>query len=363
MGKFRAELDGVKHIYVRVVTLRNGTRLNFVRRYSDCDLTQNFLISDGVTLVRNWLGKFSLAATLFTVDQRQQILFNRRGIPRLSIGHAEPVEFQPEHDREKLRLLRDETFLKHLGLLDSFGDLIKRRSDKYRQVHHFIELLAPVIRGLSPEKGLRVVDMGSGKGYLTFAVYAFLKQEGYNAKVLGVERRRELVDLCNRVAGQCEFGGLRFEVGDISGVKLEGADVVIALHACDTATDDAIFRGIAANAQLIILAPCCHKEIRPQLTPPDELTPLFKHGIQVERMAESVTDALRSMYLEASGYSTKIQEFIALEHTKKNLLISASKNAKAVDQNLLVKKAQDFQALFGITHQRLADLLSLERKF
>ncbi|MBV9298037.1 MAG: SAM-dependent methyltransferase [Verrucomicrobia bacterium] len=363
MGKFRAGLEGVKHIYVRVVALKNGTRLNFVRRYSDRDLAQNFLISEGVTLVRNWLGKSSLTATLFTIDQRQQILFNRRGNPRLSVGHAEPVEFQPAHDRKKLHLLRDETFLRHLGLLDACGGVIKGRSDKYRQVHHFIELLAPVIRGLSAEKRLRIVDMGSGKGYLTFAAYAFLKQEGYNAEVLGVERRGELVDLCNGVAGQCEFGGLRFEVGDISRVKLEGADVVIALHACDTATDDAIFRGIAANAQLIILAPCCHKEIRPQLTPPDELTPLFRHGIQVERMAESVTDALRSMYLEASGYSTRIQEFIALEHTKKNLLISASKNAKAVDQNLLFKKAQDFQALFGITHQRLADLLRLERKF
>ena len=204
--------------------------------------------------------------------------------------------------------------------------------------------------------------MGSGKGYLTFALYAYLQQEGFKARIVGVERRPALVDLCNRLAIQCKFTDLRFEVGEISDVPLENADVVIALHACDTATDDAIYRGIAAKAQLIFLAPCCHQEIRPQLTAPSDISPLFKHGIQAERMAESITDALRCMYLEASGYSTSIQEFIALEHTKKNLLISAVLNPKAVDQDLLFRKASDFQALFGITRQRLADLLGVERR-
>ena len=158
--------------------------------------------------------------------------------------------------------------------------------------------------------------------------------------------------------GSANSATLRFEVDEISKVPLAGFDVVIALHACDTATDDAIFRGISAKAQLIFLAPCCHKELRPQLIPPDDIAPLFRHGIQAERMAEGITDALRCMYLEASGYSTTIQEFIALEHTKKNLLISAAKNPKTVDRGLLCKKASDFQSLFGITHQRLADLLN-----
>ena len=118
-----------------------------------------------------------------------------------------------------------------------------------------------------------------------------------------------------------------------------------------------IYRGIAANAQLIFLAPCCHKELRPQLLPPENIAPLFRHGIQTERMAEAITDALRCMYLEASGYATTIQEFIALEHTKKNLLISAEKNQKVADLDLLFRKASDFQAIFGIKHQRLGDLL------
>jgi SAM-dependent methyltransferase len=357
LGKFRGHLDGVEHIYVRVVNLKDGKRLNFVHRYPNRDLTQNYQMAEGVALVRGWLGTASFAATLLTIDQRHQLLFNRRGDPRLSTGSAEPAKADYKHDREKSRLLQDETFLQQLGVLDPSGNPITRMHDKYRQIHHFVHLLAPSLRTLPIRKELTILDMGSGKGYLTFALYAFLKQEGFKARVIGVERRPALVDLCNRLAVQCKFAELRFEVGEISDVPLENVDVVIALHACDTATDDAIYRGITAKAQLIFLAPCCHQEVRPQLTAPADISPLFKHGIQAERMAESITDALRCLYLEASGYSTTVQEFIALEHTKKNLLLSAAKKPNPVDRNNLFQKASDFQAHFGITHQRLADLL------
>jgi hypothetical protein len=192
---------------------------------------------------------------------------------------------------------------------------------------------------------------------LTFAIYAFLKQQGFNVEVAGIERRRALVDLCNGVAGQCDFGDLRFEVGEISSARLDGVDMVVALHACDTATDDALYRAITADAQLIFVAPCCHQELRPQLAAPPALAPLFMHGIQTDRMAESITDALRCMYLDASGYVTRIQEFIALEHTAKNLLIIAAKNPKPVDRDLLFRKAAAFQEQFGVRRQRLGDLL------
>jgi SAM-dependent methyltransferase len=361
LGKCRDDLEGVKHVYIRPVTLKNGIHLSFIRRYPERDLTQNYLVSDGVPLVRDWLGKSSLSATLFTVDQRQQLLFNRHGDPRLFNSSEETVENDLQNDRKKTRLLQDDTFLRHLGVLDPTGKPRTQMSDKYRQIHHFIELLAPALRTLPKARKLRVTDMGSGKGYLTFATYAFLQQAGYQAEVLGIERRPALVELCNRVAAQCEFNDLRFEVSEISDVKLEGIDVLVALHACDTATDDALYRAIDAEAQLIFLAPCCHKEVRPQLMPPDDLAPLFKHGIQAERMAESITDALRCMYLEACGYSTTIQEFTAVEHTQKNLLISAAKNPRPFDQDLLFREASEFQARFGIVRQRLADLLTSQK--
>ena len=140
--------------------------------------------------MRDWLGKASLAATLFTGDQRHQLLFNRHGEPRITTGPAEPVEVQQQHDREKSRLIQDETFLKYLGVLDSAGKPRTQMRDKYRQIHHFVELLAPALRCLPNSKKLRVVDMGSGKGYLTFAIYAFLKQEGFKVEVAGIERRQ-----------------------------------------------------------------------------------------------------------------------------------------------------------------------------
>ena len=326
LGKFRGDPAGLEHVYVRMVTFKTGSRLNFVHRYPDHDLTQNYPVSEGLALVRDWLGKSSWAATLFTVDQRQQLLFNRRGLPRLSTSSAENVETRPQHDREKQHLLQDETFLRHLGILDSAGHLRSRMNDKYRQIHHFVELLAPALRRLPIDQELRVVDMGSGKGYLTFATYAFLQQEGLKPAIVGIEKRQALVDLCNQVAARSAFSGLRFEPGEISAVRLEGVDVIMALHACDTATDEAIYRGIASGAKLMFLAPCCHQELRPQLVPPNHLAPLFKDGIQAERMAEALTDTLRCMYLEASGYSTTIQEFIALEHTKEEPLDQRRKN-------------------------------------
>jgi hypothetical protein len=175
--------------------------------------------------------------------------------------------------------------------------------------------------------------------------------------VLGIERRRSLVDFCNAVAGDCGFKGLRFEVGEIANAKLDGTDIVIALHACDIATDEAIYGGIAAGARIILAAPCCHKELRPQLDPPANLAPLFKDGIQSDRMAETITDTLRCMYLEASGYVTRIQEFISLDHTLKNLLIIATRHSNEGTRDYLFQKASEFQQLFGIRHQRLADLL------
>jgi len=286
LGKFRSHLAGVEHVYVRSVTLKEGIRLSFVSRYPDHDLTQNHLIPDGVAMVRDWLGKASLAATLFTADQRHQLQFNRHGEPSITSGPAEPVDVQERHDREKSRLIRDETFLKYMGVLDPAGKPRTQMGDKYRQIHHFVELLAPPLRALPNCQELRVVDMGSGKGYLTFAIYAFLKQEGFKVEVAGIERRRPLVDLCNSVAGQCEFGDLRFEVGEISTARLDGV-----------------------------------------------------------------------MYLDASGYVTRITEFIALEHTAKNLLIIAAKNPKPVDHDLLFRKAAAFQEQFGVTRQRLGDLL------
>jgi hypothetical protein len=193
--------------------------------------------------------------------------------------------------------------------------------------------------------------MGSGKGYLTFAVASLL---GARAMVLGVEARKELADFCNRIASEENLvPGLRFTAGTISDTSLPAVDVLIALHACDTATDDALAKGIAAGAQLLVVSPCCQKELRPQLTAPPVLADALQHGIFQERQAEFVTDALRAQLLEWAGYRTKVFEFISTEHTAKNLMIAAIKDHPSGDP-ARAEHIRSFAAFYGIRSQQLA---------
>lgn len=203
---------------------------------------------------------------------------------------------------------------------------------------------------------LRVADMGSGKGYLTFALADVL---GDRATVSGIEARPELVSLCNRVARETGFGGsLHFEAGTIAATPLAHCDVLIALHACDTATDDALARGIAAGAQLLVVSPCCQKELRPQLTAPPVLADALRHGIFQERQAEFVTDALRAQLLEWAGYRTKVFEFISTEHTAKNLMIAAIKTRPpGASDDARAQRVRDFARFYGIRRHHLAAAL------
>jgi hypothetical protein len=308
-------------------------------------------------LLRDWIGKTSLSATLLAATERQQLIFNRRGKPRLTTSLENRSKLEPCHDRTKARTLRDERFLQALGILDSRGQPRRQMGDKHRQIHQFVEIVAPILQDLPRDRPVRIVDMGAGKGYLTFALHAFLHEQGIAAETTGIERRKDLVEICNRVAQECGYAGLYFRTGEITDIHVQGMDILVALHACDTATDEAIFRGVSGGARWIFVAPCCHKEIRPQIRAPVGLNPLFQYGIQVDRLAEAVTDTLRAMYLEACGYAARIQEFIAVEHTTKNLLIIARKLSQNPDLEASWKRAADFQTLFGVRHQRLAELL------
>jgi hypothetical protein len=205
--------------------------------------------------------------------------------------------------------------------------------------------------------------MGSGKGYLTFAVAALL---GDRATVRGIEARPELVDLCNRVARETGFSNLAFSAGQIASASFENPEskienpktVLIALHACDTATDDALAKGIAAQAALIVVSPCCQKELRTQLSAPPVLADALRHGIFQERQAEFVTDALRAQLLEWAGYRTKVFEFISTEHTAKNLMISAIRT-RAPGDAATAARLREFAAFYGIRTQQLATHLGV----
>jgi len=359
LGKFQNELATARHVYVRMVDLKTGPHLSFVYRQPTEDITKNSPIPEGIEIITGWLGSSCRSATLLTSNSRQQLLFSRRGKPRL-FSQDLPSLPAPDrsHDRKKVRLLRDERALELLGVVDSEGRPRAQMGDKYRQVHHFIEALAPILKGTSPGETLHIVDMGCGKGYLTFALHQFLRENGLRPATVGVEKRGVLVKSANSIAGQLEDDSIRFIEGEINDVDVKPIDILIALHACDTATDHAIYRGIQEECRWIVVSPCCQHELRPQLAAPAGLEPLFRHGVQVDRMTETVTDTLRCLYLEAWGYQTRIQEFVGTEHTAKNLLIVASRTGKSGPRQDLVERAIEFQHRFGVQNQRLQTLLT-----
>jgi len=223
----------------------------------------------------------------------------------------------PAHDRERARRLPlDRPFLAELGIVDERQRVVPALARKWRQIDKFLEVLDHALDGLPPgatRAPIRVVDFGCGKGYLTFAVHEHLRRRyGVAPQVTGVELRAELVDFCNGVAARAECVGLTFVEGDLRSYPPGDVDVMIALHACDTATDHAIELGVRAGADVLVCSPCCHKELRPQMSRPRLLTGLLRHGIHLGQEAEMVTDSLRALLLETCGYEARVFEFVSL---------------------------------------------------
>jgi len=232
------------------------------------------------------------------------------------------------HDRVKQRVLPEGVpvpFLVELGVMTAEGKVRAQRYDKFRQVNRFLELVEDVLPALPAEGTLRVVDFGSGKSYLTFALHYLLTGvHRREVEIVGLDLKTDVVDHCEALARALGADGLRFEVGDIAGyAALEGVDLVVSLHACDTATDDALDRAVRAGAPVILAVPCCQHELLSQLARPS-LDPLLRHGTLRERFAAEVTDAARAQLLGAVGYDVQVVEFIELEHTPKNILLRAT---------------------------------------
>jgi SAM-dependent methyltransferase len=237
------------------------------------------------------------------------------------------------HDRRKRYLLEEGTpvpFLVELGVMTPDGRVRKSRYDKFRQVNRFLELVDDVVPALPDEGTLRIVDFGCGKSYLTFALHHLLTAlRGREVEIVGLDLKQDVIDACSALATRSGISGLRFEHGAIAGFDPAGrVDLVVSLHACDTATDEALAQAVRWQAAAILAVPCCQKEAYGQIRS-DLLAPLLRHGLAKERFAALVTDALRAQLLELAGYRTQLVEFVELEHTPKNVLIRAVRGRRA----------------------------------
>ena len=366
-----ADLEGVR---IRLIELRGRRTLSFVYRHATRDETRNLDPVAGLFVVGGLVdpsGRPSFVhATLHAGDEELQLRVSRKGKQALvrsarsaaSAGGDDALT----HDRTKTRALSlSLPFLVDLGITDDRHRLVPSMARKWKQIDKFLEVLDHALDALdvadvTAEAPLRVVDFGCGKGYLTFAVHEHLRRRfGVAPQVTGVELRAGLVDLCNRAAERSHCEGLRFVQGDLRSFQAEPVDVMIALHACDTATDHALDLGLRAGARILVASPCCHKELRPQMTSPRSLAPLFRHGIHLGQEAEMVTDSVRALLLEASGYDAKVFEFVSLEHTSKNKMILATRRAAGNDSAAIRAHAEldDIKSFYGIREQCLERLL------
>ncbi|MEO8756652.1 MAG: SAM-dependent methyltransferase [Devosia sp.] len=348
----------LKSIDIKPVVIKREPQLSFTWHYKTRDLIKNHGIEDALTELEQLLGnQFNLAQLSTTSGDWTLDLQGKT--PRLKmLAPSSTVPATLSHDRQKARALPapGRAWMRELGIADKDGKVHPTVQDKFRQINRYVEVLAPLLKAIPAERLTKLFDMGAGKGYLTFAVADYLANTlKSGASVVGVEMRPELVTLCNGVAAQAQLPNLSFATGTIESYDCAGASVLVALHACDTATDDAIAKGIAAGAELIVVAPCCHKQIRREMEATNTRSPfdfLTRHGIFIERQAEMVTDGIRALVLEYFGYNTKVFEFIADQHTPKNVMIVGTRSNRAPDPKILDEIAAA-KANFGIRRHYL----------
>ena len=366
LAKYVGDEADLQRIIIKQLTVKEQPCLSFVYRYKTRDITKNFSLEEGAALIGELLPASFKNAHLLTLTDEVQLEYSKKGKSSLFKGKPQQQREVPsaEHNREKNRFLDlSRPFLADLGVTNKQHELIPAMSRKWKQINKFIEVFSHALTTspINLAQPVRVADFGSGKGYLTFAIHDYLRNTlQAPGEVTGVELREDMVTLCNTAAARLEHPGLVFKCGDVRSVAPSELEVMIALHACDIATDYAIHTGIRSGAAIIMCSPCCHKQIRLQIQSPALLKPMLQYGLHLGQQAEMVTDSLRALFLEACGYETKVFEFISLEHTNKNKMIPAVKRAEPQDPAQLLAKIEELKAFYHISEHCLETLLKAD---
>ena len=383
------ELKDIRNVYVKPIILRNEKMYSFTYRYERRDETKNYDAKQSLEVITKLISEIFLNASLFTLTEDVTLLISKKGKATvMTKAVKEQREQNVEHDKIKNRLINPENpWWFKLGLTTRDGKVTADMQHKFKQICKYVEIVDGVMKNVKFDGKIRIADMGAGKGYLTFALYEYLTQKcKYDIQMEGVEIRPDLVMKINEIIKESEMKDFRFVESSIEDYDCQqttdnsqqtssnfsdsqpynfsdsqifrfsdSIDVLIALHACNTATDDAIIKGIESGAKLIICAPCCHKQIRQEMEKSKVVDSITRYGIFMERQAVMITDTIRALIMEYFGYKTQVMEFIEMEHTPKNVLLVGRKvgEPSIEDKERILNEIKSLKERYGIERHYL----------
>ena len=381
----------LRNVYVKPIILRNEKMYSFTYRYERRDETKNYDAEQSLEIITNLITEIFLNASLFTLTEDVTLLISKKGKATvMTKAVKEQREQNVEHDKIKNRLINPENpWWFKLGLTTREGKVTADMQHKFKQICKYVEIVDGVMKNVKFDGKIRIADMGAGKGYLTFALYEYLTQKcKYDIQMEGVEIRPDLVVKINEIIKESNMKDFRFVESSIESFGCQQAvsyqpsaisqqtlcnfsdsqilrfsdsiDVLIALHACNTATDDAIIKGIESGAKLIICAPCCHKQIRQEMEKSKVVDAITRYGIFMERQAVMITDTVRALILEYFGYKTQVMEFIEMEHTPKNVLLVGRKVSEpnSEEKEKILNEIKSLKERYGIERHYLEKILN-----
>ena len=336
--------EGPSKIQIRPLSLKGEIKFQETQTVGQKELHKNYEQNEIIQRMLEWMEHSFKQLQLEGQDIDATVLISKKGKATIKIKKSRtPKEFVPmlAHNRKKKYLLeegRPVPFLIDLGVMSEDGKIKNARYDKFRQLNRFLEFIEDILPRLSRDREITILDFGCGKSYLTFAMYYYLRElKGYDVNIIGLDLKTDVIEKCNSLALRYGYEKLHFYHGDIADYEgVSCVDMVVTLHACDTATDYAIAKAVEWGAEVILSVPCCQHEVNKQIKN-EMLEPVLRYGILKERMSALITDAVRADLLESKGYDTQILEFIDMEHTPKNLLIRAVRTGKRSDQGKVEK--------------------------
>ena len=344
------EKEGVKKVKVRPILKQGVLLFQFEAHQNNQVFHENKETAEAVILLSEYMTQFK-QMQMETKAFRYTVLVSKKGKVTIhkkkQSGSVKVADLS--HNRTKKYILQEGTvvpFLQDLGVMTAEGKIVRTKFDKFRQINRFLEFIEDILPQLAKDREVTILDFGCGKSYLTFAMYHYLHElKNYDVRIIGLDLKTDVIKHCNALSEKYGYEKLKFLEGNIADYTgVDEVDMVVTLHACDTATDFALDKAVGWNAKVILSVPCCQHELNKQMKS-ELLEPVLKYGLIKERMAALLTDAMRAEYLESRGYDAQILEFIDMEHTPKNILIRAVKTGKKKQNEEKLRACEQF---FGI---------------